>query len=428
VSRTAGSVPGLVFALPNAQVLVEASRTLVTAKMVADAEKAAKAASDALAEAGKAKQASAAALKEAQAQLAVGGASIKDGLIKKRDLADAIARLREAQAEAAAVASEEAKKRFEEIKGKTGELEQVVTVKPLAPAPDRTARYVAVLNESWTRDDTVKITTDNGMLATTSSESTGQLGAILVNLASAVAGFGTMKSGPFETAQAPESCGPFKYSATFDPTNLAESNAVRAELLQTSQRTLTLETELLKASDEMREAGLKIQGGASVAGPGDPRGDSKEPPHRDGLYYRALVSTTITVREKSSDACSVEGPAAFARLTTTVPDASGLFLLPLKAGQFTRSKLDFEFKNGSPTSFRSEQQSQLNAIARIPVDMLKAIVEVPASILKLRVDYQSQNTALIEAQSKQLLAEVEVLKAQKALEDERLKQAKPSSP
>ena len=70
--------------------LVEASRTLVTAKMVADAEKAAKAASDALAEAGKAKQASAAALKEAQAQLAVGGASIKDGLIKKRDLADAM--------------------------------------------------------------------------------------------------------------------------------------------------------------------------------------------------------------------------------------------------------------------------------------------------------------------------------------------------
>ena len=410
------SKEGLVYALPKAQIQLDASRTLVTAKAVADAEKAATAAATAVTEATKAKDESAKALADAQAKLSVAGSTVKEGLTKERDLADAIARLRVAQLDAAKLAAKEAAERLKELRSKEGEFEQVVSLKALDPAPDRKARYVAVLEESYTRDDTVKITTANGLLATTSSESTGQLGAILVNIASALSGFSALKSNSVGVAQAPDPCKPFKYTTVFDPTSWAESSAAAAELAEVSQGTLSLRTEAEKA-EEGKPASLTTE-----TSEGSTPGPSVNPTrHLEGLFYRAQTSTTVTVKETRSTSCTLAASPSYARLTATVPDSSSLYLLPLRAGSFAKSKLDFEFKNGVPTSYRSEQQSQLNAIARIPVDILKAIVEVPASILKLRVDYQSQNAALFEAQTKQLKAELDVLKAQKALEDEKTK-------
>ena len=70
-----------------------------------------------------------------------------------------------------------------------------------------------------------------------------------------------------------------------------------------------------------------------------------------------------------------------------------------------------------PVSFTADKPSQLAAVARLPVEILKAIVEVPASILKLRVDYDSQAVALTETQTKRLKAQVDLLKAQQALQD-----------
>ncbi|HEY1394671.1 hypothetical protein [Roseateles sp.] len=417
---------GLVYALPKGQIALEASRTVVTAKMVADAEKAAKETADDVTAASKVNEEAALALKDAEAQLAVSGDSVKADLTKKRDLADAIARLRKAQVEAVKLAAKEAEKRLAEVKAKEGQLEQAVTLKAGAPVADRNARYVAVLNDSMTRDDTVKITTENGLLATGSTDSTGQLGAILVNLAAAFASSSLGSKPALTESLTAGECKPFKYSATFDPLNHSEVKSVAKELADKSQGTLTLKTE---ASSSKAPVGLSSPELASSAPP--PPSDSGTPGDADasaGLFYRPLVSTTITVEESSAGPCAVNGSASFARLTTTMPDSETRFLLPLKAGQFTRTKLDFEFKNGSPTGYRSERQSQLNAIARIPVDILKAIIEVPASIIKLRVDLQSQNTGLIEAQTKQLLAEAEVMKAQKALADEKAKADSSSTP
>ncbi len=53
----------------------------------------------------------------------------------------------------------------------------------------------------------------------------------------------------------------------------------------------------------------------------------------------------------------------------------------------------------------------------LPVEILEALVSIPASIIKLRVDYESQSATLTETQVKALKAQVDLLNAQKALED-----------
>lgn len=395
---------GLVYALPKAQVQIDAARSVITGDEIAAAEKSASAAADAVSAAKKAVAEAKAALKDAEALLAAASASVKDELAKKRDVADALARVREAQLEAAKVAAKDADKRLADLRAKEGQFEQSVSLKSLSPVPDPNARFVAVLTPSLARDDNIKLVTANGLLNNSNAESTGQMGSILVNLVSAVSGAKSFKAFAFSTKAAPEPCKPFKFSAVFDPTDAAELAAVQTRLATVSQKALTLHADPApKAPDPNRKTADGIPA--------------------DGVFYRVPVPVQLRIEDQQSSSCTLGDSPSYASLSATVPDSSSRFVLPMMAGQFTKGKLGYEFKDGMPTSFSSEQQSQLAAIARIPVDILKAIVEVPASIVKLRVDYESQNAALIDAQTKQMKAELDLLKAQQALKDAQAKTA-----
>lgn len=407
---TSATSSGLVYALPKAQVQIEAARTVITADEISAAEKATTLAGEAVTATKKALTEAKSALKEAEALLAAAATGVKDELTKRRDIADALVRVREAQLEAAKVAAKDADKRLANLRDKEGQFEQTVSVKILAPVPDPKARFVAVLTPSLARDDNIKLVTSNGLLNNSSAESTGQMGSILVNLVSAIAGAQGLKAYTFSSKSAAEPCRPFKLSAVFDPTNLKEVEAVERRLGRSSQGALTLQ---VQASALPSETALTL-----------PAGDQPAPAESaGGVFYRVPTPVQVRVEDQHSASCSLGSVPSYASLSATVPDSSTRFLLPMLAGQFTKGKLSYEFKDGMPTSFSSEQQSQLAAIARIPVDILKALVEVPASIVKLRVDYESQNAALIEAQTKQMKAELELLKAQQALRDSQGKAA-----
>lgn len=395
---------GLVYALPRAQVQIDAARTVITADEITAAGRAATAAAEAVIAAKKALTEAKSAWKDAEALLAAAGASVKDELTKKRDVADAMARVREAQLEAAKVAAKDADKHLADLRDKEGLFEQTVSLKSLAPVPDPKARFVAILTPSLARDDNIKLVTSNGLLNTSSAESTGQMGSILVNLVSAISGTKALKAYTFSSKSATEPCRPFKFSAVFDPTNVKEVEAVERKLSKSSQGALHVQVDYSAAPPEQ----------AAMTPAGDKPATAES---ADGVFYRVPTPVHIRVEDQQGSNCSLSSAPSYASLNAIVPDSSTRFLLPMMAGQFTKGKLGYEFKDGMPTSFSSEQQSQLAAIARIPVDILKAIVEVPASIIKLRVDYESQNAALIEAQMKQMKAELELLKAQQALKE-----------
>ena len=128
----------------------------------------------------------------------------------------------------------------------------------------------------------------------------------------------------------------------------------------------------------------------------------------------ALEFVQIEVAPISTAACHSR-EVAYISISTVVPDSQTLFTLPVLAGAFTKSKLDFVFKDGTPVSMSSDQPSQLAALARLPVDILKAMLEVPTSLIKLRIDYDNQGASLTDAQTKQLKAQLDLLKAQQAL-------------
>ena len=114
---------------------------------------------------------------------------------------------------------------------------------------------------------------------------------------------------------------------------------------------------------------------------------------------------------------SHDGTPSSTTLNATVPDSRASYVLPVTASSFTKTKTAFEFKDGMPTSLHVDQPSQLAAITRIPIDIMKAILEVPGSLIKLRVDHDSQAVALTDAEVKQLKSQLDLLKAKAALKD-----------
>jgi hypothetical protein len=401
----AASAPhrGLVYSLPKGQVQIDAKRVAVTDAHVKNAELGAKAAIEAADAAKRLADQSKAALDFAEELLQAGAAALRAELTKQRDLARAVSQVHEAQYQRARKGAEAAAQRLEQLRGVEGGFEQTVSLKLLPAVPDPMARFVVWPASSSTRDDNVKLALSNGMLNTATSEVTGQMGSIVVNLVSAVSG---AASGAFSArAVLPKDskvCKSFARSITFDPTDRGDYSKAQEQLKTDSFNTLAL-----RVSPE----------------PTDSQSESNRENSAAGLFYRVPKQVLIEVVEIQGSGCisaHASGPT-YSSLSALVPDSAMRALLPMMAGHFTKSRLSHEFKDGMPISFGSEQQSQLAAVARIPVDILKAIVEVPAELVRLRVNYDSQSAALIEAQTRQLKAEIDLLKMQEAL-----RQAQPS--
>lgn len=425
---------GMVYALPKAQVQLDAIRKVVSAQDVDDAKKANVTAGELLTAAEKAVVDAKSVLAKAQSNVDAlsdtDPAATREKLASELALATIQLRARTAEAELAKIRADEAGKRLAEVTGNQGKMEQSVVLKPLPPVPDHLHRYTINHVPSKVRDDVVKLAVTNGMLASSVSESTGQAGALLVNLVSSVAGVKSpARSMAFNVQSPAATCKPFTLSRTFDPTDMEELREMAAVLAAESQDALQLlfggrdasaiATPLPGPASVMGSAGpsmrtpVQVANGATVA-----EGTSSKV--LDGLAYRAPRLVNVEVKAKDSTECLAVTKPAYASLSATVPDSSSLYILPVNGGAFTKSKVEYAFKDGMPITFYFDRPNQWVAAARVPVDMLKAAVEVPASILKLRVDYDSTANALTKADVDSLKAQLDLFNAQRALDAARL--------
>ncbi len=438
VPATEGAT-GLVYALPKGQVQLEVLRRVVTENDVKVATKAADTAKAAL-DAAKVRLAEATAARdgaknEVDALTPDNKTPEREKLQMKLTVASVQLRARSAEFEVAKIQQGEAAKYLAEALVNVNQMEQKVTLKALPVIPDAKRRYVTQLQSSLLRDDAVKLSVSNGLLNTTTSESVGQVGNIFVSLVSAVAGFQggggaipKVKTTLFNRENKKDqqkTCQPFSYTTVFDPTDVKEVQRVAEDLAKTPQSLIELTRPELSPpapAPESEQAGQsKSRATQDIT--------STSPNHHtvDGLAYRVPVSVTVEVKLKSNpETCEVSTTDSYASLTTTVPDSSATYSASVDGASFTKSKVEYVFKDGMPITFSHEQPSQAAAVARIPIEVLKAIIEVPAAILKLRVDYDSQAEALIKGRADQLKAEVDLINAQKALDDARLTQGSAS--
>jgi hypothetical protein len=402
---------GLVYALPKAQFQIDVVRKVVSAQDVNAAKKASDAATASVAAADKAAADAKAVLAAAQANVdastTVDPVQTREKLESQKALATILLRARSAELEVAKLQAGEAATRLAQATANLGKMEQSVVLKALSAAPDHRYRYAVVLDPSMVRDDNLKLTTASGLLNSTVNESTGQAGSLLVNLVSSLAGAKGPKTARSAHYEAPAAgCEPFALSRTFDPTDMAELVTLAQVLEQQSQGALQL-------VHEGRVVDVTAPPGSPAAsGIASKFSDGRMP----GLLYRAPRLTTIEVKAKKSPVCISQAQPAYASLSSTVPDATTAYLLPIEAGAFTKSKVEYAFKDGMPITYNTDRPSQAVAVARLPVEIMKAIVEVPASILKLRVDYDSTANALTDAETKALKAQLDLLKAQRELE------------
>lgn len=300
---------------------------------------------------------------------------------------------------------------------KDGKFVETFTLTPQAIVPDGNQRFVANLDHLTSRDDTLKFSVVNGLLTTTSSQSTDQTASIISSLASAAIGIVTFVGAgiPVVPPQGrpivkdkPESC-EYVFTKAFDPTNSKEVEDINTAL-----------------SAAQVQAHIVLRTGFPTPDPAAPShhitsylkkvkqiNDDKMP--IDGLVYRTPAGTQVEalplLGSTTAAHCPLQTMPQGQSLQVFVPDTNAEFIVPAKAGALTASNFQFAFSSGMLTDYSVTRPSELAAGASIPVDIVNKIMTIPTSILKLRLDYSTaetnlatQKAALITAQSGETLA------------------------
>jgi Caspase domain len=217
---TQGSNPiGLVYSLPKGQVLVNASRTQISAADVVQAQ-------------AKLDQATAAVEKDKASVSAATGDATK--------LAAAQAALQTDQATLSAAVNV-----LTVAKNNVGKYQESASFTLLPIVPDPTAQYVVDLNHEPTRDDTVSLAVINGLLSSTSLTSVDQTPNIIVTLADTIITALQVAAGDPFVAASPgarppkPSCNTYSIAEIFDPLSTSELKRV-TDSLRTHSASITI--------------------------------------------------------------------------------------------------------------------------------------------------------------------------------------------
>ena len=427
---TGGYGTGLAYGLPRGMVQVKAERKRLSAddstklKKTADA---AEARAKALGE----------RLSAAKTDLELAMANVDQPSTIKAKLEDEaakakanVASLKLMEAEAI-LKAESARAAADVAAGSVGQLKDTVTLTVLPVSADPDARFVANLNHWYTRDDDLKLTVQNGLLASGTTTSTDRTPDIIIALAKTVVAF---SGGPSTTPgirrfnfSAPKAgrqdiCREFTAVVEFDPTDNTPL-AGSARTPPNGRRSLPWARQLLL---EISDYTLELD-----AGPSERQTDGQTVPTQprkegastadslQGLAYRMPAPYWVSLLTKSAGNCLLTPDQQRQTVSLNLPDPTQTFVLPSQAGPFTKSVTTHAFKDGIPTEFSTTRPSEILAVANLPLDVARAIISVPTEILKLKVDYNNQAQALTEAQSKILQSRTDLLKSQYQLEQAR---------
>lgn len=264
----------------------------------------------------------------------------------------------------------------------------------LLPAvPDHSQRFVADYAHNILRDDDGKLSlTAEGLLSSSNIVAADRTGDILVELAGAIAGFGTggikpMGNNEVRTPQGDCDAPVKKFVYQFDPANDPTASSVNKELTDSGFGVITLE----------------LKGSAAPATA--PKEQDINAIGRQGaLFYRSAVPITVIIRQQGRPV-----DAAMAM----IPQIGPISYVPVRSSAFVKTVDDVTFSNGAITAWNASRPSEVLEVVRLPIKLLKAVISVPAEILSLKVNLSDKDKALAVSQQAQIASQ-EKLAALKA--------------
>jgi hypothetical protein len=408
--------PGLVYSLPKGSLQLAAERKQVAAEVIQKAKEAAEAAKVNVENSLKAWNAAKENQARLEGELAVAEDTVKPKLQESVSLAKATAKYALSVKEANELIAKAAKDKYDAIADKKDKWVETASLTVLPNSPDGNARYVTRLSHNATRDDNVKLTVVNGMLASSTATATDQLPNILLSIAQTIGA--TNLDLPKFTSQdlhirtvSPDlpdaqevKCEPYNVSLVFDPTDPVDTYK-KLELLAGKKPGFFVTIGAISSKDPTCPAEQAALLPGCVAG------------ECNGLYYRVPIAVETRFESMKAEGCELKSSPIALSSVVVVPDSRHTYLMPTRAGAFTTSKLAFLFKEGMPIDYGIERPSEVASIASIPVQVAKALVSIPAEIIQLRVNHDTQANALIAAETAELAAQVEKLRAQQALDE-----------
>lgn len=297
-------------------------------------------------------------------------------------------------------------------------LMDTLTLTLTGPVADRDAGFVAMGQHVMSRSDTLTLKTNtSGLLTNAEGTTEDQTASIIVALAGTIAAGsspslfgGTTWSTEARKAlkeSTPPKCGgygeppaeptPFSIEYVLDPLKDIASAPANGTLGALKPFELMLCS--LGAPYRLQLAPLFEAG----------EGGTKQPPQEGGgLYYRRELPYLLSVFRTEADGTGAANRLAKAVLFT-MPNGSPREFLPLEGGAFTTRTHTTVFDNGMLVSHTESKPSELLAVARIPIDVLKAIFTIPTELITLKFNY-------VEGAQELAGAEKALLDAARALE------------
>ncbi|MFC3711181.1 hypothetical protein ACFOMD_01270 [Sphingoaurantiacus capsulatus] len=303
----------------------------------------------------------------------------------------------------------------------------------LAPVADTRLRLVADATHSPLRDDDTKLAVNSsGLLATANVVAADRTGDILVEIASAIAGFGSAGDplGFVDTdlkAANQEECGklPTKFAYRLDPAESAEVGRLNGEFFKAGfpfhleVPDMSGETYKFTDDDTAIVDRQRITNRPSGGGQTYKLGDALRHQGTNGaLFYRTALPQTIVLRQcKAGIACTgTDQTVPIDATVTMLPQIGPISYIPMRSSAFVKTVDDVVFDNGMLTSWNANRPSEVLEVVRLPVRILKAIISVPAEIFRLRIDLSDQQKGLAASQQAQIAAQAELAEIQACVE------------
>ena len=389
---------GVVYSLPRAQFLLQASRRPITQADMASAATAVAAANE--------------IIKKDLATLATARAKRADDLSKKasKEIVDADESAiedTETTLKTDQALEQIASGNLDVLIKANGKGVEAFTLTQQPAAPDPGARYRLDPQHSVLRDDTLKFDFSSGMLTSASTTSIDQSLNSFVKLAEAgitlaafsESGIPLVPTGPVAAAapQAfPVEC-TYELAELFDPLNKDEVERVKNALVAVNASIQLDVDSPLSVSEKIIHVPTDVKDVATTT---------------YGLAYRTPTSVIVSVKavvnaemwkhggpKAGGTDCPLQSKPGAASMLALVPDSRSHYVLDTHAGAFTTTALSYTFTNGMLTESSTSKPSEVVAPFAALGQLAQDVVAIPGSIVKLRLDYANNTADLVKAQT-----------------------------
>jgi hypothetical protein len=256
----------------------------------------------------------------------------------------------------------------------------------LPAVADPRQAFLSTFDHQWHRDDSITLTTIEGLLTSTDAINTDQTADILTSVAGIAGAAGAPnRSTPasIREIRVPQgsACNlppQFTREFIFDPsiqnhTSTGGSVPGSGYAVEWMSRCLHLTLDIPTVHPFGNEPGLRS----------------------NGLVYRRPIPYLMIVKN---------GDDVVSTAVAMLPQGGAFGVIPFEPRAFVRSQTDVTFDAGQPTRWHTDNPSEVAAVFRIPVAMARALISIPAELVTLRVDYSNDQTDLINAQRNYICA------------------------